>query len=534
MNKYFRVKTLINVLKQYDNIIIYGSGQVSKYIYPYLVQYGVKEKIFCFTQTNECEAEMIDGIPVFQITVLDCRETDCVVLIAASEQYVDAMRKSAYAQGFSDIVSLMDYRTHTEQDFLKSDTFQGYCQLIAEWYIEQYEQRDRLSLIEQLCDSGNRSGKNKDQKLIVVICGSILPRMGDILRALELKGYRMVVLSYGPIASYCRNALNGLNAVIYHCACIEEMLYMALRYTPLVYYFEPSFADCLWARIMFRYKNHFGKVVLTLYDVTNDGYYGATPERLEMEKYALENADGIVWRWYSKEYLEKKGFCFQGKSIQFLDYCSSTDMDWLKVDSKSCVLRLCMAAGCDAHFLKDRECDFNYTRMAKIEEVLEKVGNREDCIFHFYAGNLSEEGRAKCLRFEKQYKNFKFFLNTEYTDLVKKFREYDYACNLYTKGELPPEDCFIDGTTGSSFRNYVRHSFFDYLSAGLPIIATIPQKCLEYLQQYDVVIRMDVSDLDLEYLKQNRQYYADKVKKAVKELDINKHIPKLIDFFNEL
>ena len=212
--------------------------------------------------------------------------------------------------------------------------------------------------------------------------------------------------------------------------------------------------------------------------------------------------------------------------------CSS-DL-WFNVDSKPRVLKLCMSAGCDAHFLKDTKSDVRYTRLAKIDEVLEKIGNREDCIFHFYAGNLNEEGVQKCRRYEKRYKNFKLILNTDYTVLIKKFREYDYACNLYVKGELPPEDYFIDGTTGSSYRNYVRHSFFDYLSAGLPIIATIPQKCLDYLQQYDVVVIMDLSNIDIEYLKENRQYYAEKVKEAVKELDINRHISKLTDFFERI
>lgn len=534
MDKYFRINALINVLKQYNEIVIYGAGKVAQYIYPYLIQHGMKEKIVCFAQTNPCEIENIDGINVLQIANLHCRMTDCVVLVAVSETYVDEIQQSVFHMGFANVISVMDYRIHTDRDFLRLETFEEYCQWIAEWYAEQYEQPDMLSFIESLHDRGKRAWENRDSKLIVVICGSILPRMGDIIRALEGKGFHIIVLSYGTEAAYCRNSFHNTKATVYRCSCIEEMLYMALQFTPSVYYFEPDFADCLWAEILLKNKKYFGKVVLTLYDVTNDGYYGATPERLATEKYALENADGIVWRWYSKEYLEKKGFHFQGKSFHFLDYCSNTDMDWLKSGSVPQILKLCMSAGCDAHFLKDTGRDSDYTRMAKIDEVLGKIGNRGDCIFHFYAGNLSEEGIAKCRKYESQYKNFKLFLNTEYTVLIKKYREYDYACNLYTKGELPPEDCFVDGTTGSSFRNYVRHSFFDYLSAGLPIIATVPQKCLDYLQQYGVVIRMDLSNFDIDYLKENKPHYANKVKEAVKELDINKHISGLIEFFEEI
>lgn len=535
MKKELRIKTMVNSLNQYNRIIIYGTGLVAQYIYPYLVQNGLRNKIFCFTQTNKCELETIDGIPIFSIDTLSCDMAECAVLIATSEKYVDEIRKTVYDRGYKNVFLLTDYYIHTEHDFLKLNTFEEYCQFIAQWYAEQYEKEDTSVLIKQLYDRGNGFSDNKDQKLIIVICGAVMPRTGDIIRALEHKGYRIVMLNYeAEEPSYCRKSLKDTNVTMLHCHCIEEMFYMALQYNPLVYLFEPRFADCMWAKIMLKQKQYFGKIVLTLYDVVNDGHYGMTAGRLETEKYALENADGIMWRWFSKDYLESKGFHFQGKSIQFVDYCSNIDMDWLQVDCEPRVLKFCMAVGCDAHVLEENECDVQYTRMARIGEILEKIGNREDCIFHFYAGKLKKSSIEKCRSYEQRYSNFKLFLNTEYTELIQRYREYDYACNIYIKGEMPPDDSLVDGTTGSSFKNYVRHSFFDYLSAGLPIIATVPQKCLDYLQQYGVVIRMDLSDLDIEYLKKNRQYYGEKVKTAVKELDINKHISKLIDFFKEL
>ena len=160
MDKYFRIKTLIKTLANYDKIIIYGTGQIAQNIYPYLIQYGIKDKIHCFTQTDKCEKEMLEGIPVFQIYELNCNTADCAVLIAASERYVDEIRKTADEQGFIHIISLTDYRIPTDQDFLKLNTFDEYCRSIAQWYAEQYELSDMFSFMKKLYDRGSSAYEN--------------------------------------------------------------------------------------------------------------------------------------------------------------------------------------------------------------------------------------------------------------------------------------------------------------------------------------------------------------------------------------
>ena len=56
----------------------------------------------------------------------------------------------------------------------------------------------------------------------------------------------------------------------------------------------------------------------------------------------------------------------------------------------------------------------------------------------------------------------------------------------------------------------------------------------EYLSPYKIVIKMDLSNLDIDYLKKNRNYYKQEVRKAQKELDINNQIIRLIHFFKEI
>lgn len=87
---------------------------------------------------------------------------------------------------------------------------------------------------------------------------------------------------------------------------------------------------------------------------------------------------------------------------------------------------------------------------------------------------------------------------------------------------------------GSDYFNSIRNTYFDFLSAGLPIITTQGDRLWEYLSLYDIVIKMYLDDLDFEYLRQHKTYYREKVKIARKDLDVDKQIPRLIQFFKEV
>lgn len=541
MNNEFRVNGLCKSLDQFDRIIIYGTGDYAQKIYPFLKKKGLKQKIFCFTQTQNGERESIDSIPVVKIDLVDKSKNNCVVLIAVSEKYSNEVKQTVVSFGYTNIISLVDYRIHTEDEFCSLTTFEEYCDYIADWYIEnRMDGQDKEAVLQRLLKRGKEAGKETNSKLIVIICGHMTVRNNKIVGALKRKGYTVVMLNYhmlNDITCCCLNELEQLNIQRISCYCIEEMLYEALQYDPLVYFFEPRWAECLWAKIMLKNKKSFGKVVLALYDVLNDSLLEQSQRRMDSERYALENADGILWRWFSKDYLEEKGFTFQGKSLQFLDYCSHEcpELDSLELEITPSVIKLCEVSGVADDYIEERTQNPRYLDFAKVGEILEKIGNRPDCIFHFFGSHLKKENIEKCIQYEKKYKNFKFFIGVEHDELLRRLSYYDYGCDFYTNAEWPPDDMPVGGrAVGRIRKNCVRNILFDYLSAGLPIITTTPLKLLEYLQPYDVVVRMNTANIDIDFLKQNRNYYREKVREAREELDIDVQIPRLIDFFNDL
>lgn len=537
---HLRNSVLCNELNRYQKIIIYGTGYFAQKIYPQLIKFNLRKKIVCFTQTEECGLVSIDGIPIINIKKINYNKEECVVLVAVSVLYANEIKRTLLEFEYPHIVSLIDYRVHyqwLETDYRDLTSFEEYYEYIEDWHIRTQKcNKDGRAILQRGWDGKKSTRRKTDDNLVVWICGHLSSRTTKIIGALIRKGYRIVFLSYFDGANpWNLDELQQFNIQIYQCLYIAELLYWALQYNPLVYFFEPFWGNCLWAEIMLKYKKHFGKVVLALYDVMNDGYTGKTEEELATEKYALEHADGIVWRWFSKEYLEEKGFRYQGKSIQFLDYCYHKNEENVSYDLNPFAIKICFLSGYGDEYVEDRAYVTRYTDWARIGEILEKIGNRTDCEFHFYAGALQNNANMeRCEQYVKKYNNFKFFLGTEHKELLKRLKEYDYGCELWTGGETPPDDMPMGNYYGSIFNNSVRNAYFDFLSAGVPVITTQASRMREFLGAEEAIIQMTLSDLDIDYLIEHKQYYKEKVEEKRKEWDIDNQIPKLIRFFQEI
>ncbi len=406
----------------------------------------------------------------------------------------------------------------------------------------QYIWNNRDSLLDFLRKSKvfrknfkRRETVNLDRKTIVFITGNLTPRSVKIISALNKKRYKVIVLGYGKgsIVPLVKKELTGFGVNYFNCSDVVELFYLSLQYKPLLYIFEPAWGDCSWPDLMIRHKKLFGKIVMAVYDTLNDCYVQVSDFQLSTERYCLENADGVIWRFFSKEYLEeKKGFHYKGKSIQFLDYCAGYNID--ENLNKDNGLKLCFIVGSIDYFLESRN-GRNYIEEARIEDILKVIGNREDCVFHIFTGTFRKRDKEICDALEKEYPNFKVFYNLEHDKLIKKISGYDYGCYFYTNGKKIPDMETVNNLLyGSAYVNSISNKHFDYIDAEIPIITTAPFKSCEFFAQYGIVVKMDISNLDFEYLKKNKIFYKENVKKAKKELLIDNQIQRMIDFFQEL
>ena len=170
-------------------------------------------------------------------------------------------------------------------------------------------------------------------------------------------------------------------------------------------------------------------------------------------------------------------------------------------------------------------------------DVLKKIGNRKDCVYRLYVSKISDDGEKIFKSLKEEYVNFEYYIGYSPEQLIESASECDYGCELYMSGRIPSdEECFEKNymRLGGVYEVGATNRHFDFLNAGIPIISVGCKRQDDYLKKYGVLIEMDLNQLDIDYLKENRHMYRENVKKAHSELAISGQIDRLIDFFNDL
>lgn len=534
---------LYSEITRFSKVVIYGAGCYANIAYSFMKNAGLKEVVDSFVVTELKENRDIDGIPVRCVDeIVFGDDEQMVVLLAVSHMYEEEIVQLLQNRGCLYMLKFTDYilQDNDFTEMLRRQSSEQFMESIIEELVwknnlnSAYELDRRREEIRKYIFHRNRTRADRDT--IVFISGDMKPRSTKIISALVRKKYNVIVLEYEYCNELVIKEIKGYNITFSYCENMTDVFCKAIQYNPLVYYYEPVWGDCIGSEIMLRHKDLFGKIVFAPYDILNDGYVQISEKHKLMERYCLENADGVVWRWYSKEFLEKrKRFVYKGKSIHFLDYCMGFELSANR--QKENILKICFVQG-GIYELLDRNSlrnDNIYVEAARIDTILNKIGNVDSCIFHIFIGECNASDREILKGLESEYLNFKVFYGMEYRKLISKISEYDYGCFFWTSGKDIPELESIDNINyGSNFINSEGNRFFDYLDANIPIIATRPKKQCDYLEKLGVLVKMDISNIDLNYLRENKKLYKKNVEKAKPELLIDSQITRLIDFFEEL
>lgn len=539
---YFDLNKLYTVLKNYNNIIIYGTGVYSNTIYPKLCLMGLRERIKAFVETERPKVDSIDGIPIYNIYEIK-HDDNTVILLAVSEKHNNEIASIVEKLGIKNHISLCKYEKKTEEVCadLSDATWEQWKERIIDWYIFSKGKKEEFfnrNLVRNHVDKLETCRAQKNNKQIVFIVGFGSPRIIKIINALCKRGYSIILLTYGSwIHNYEEKAIDKLPVLRKHCETIEELLYQALKFTPQVYYFRPTWGDCSWLTVMLNLKSVYGKIIIDIHDVLKGTYYlDITEKQFEDERKSLENADGIVWRYFAKEYLETKyGYKYNGRSIQFLDCCYGEKRPIKKNNDKK--IKICYVSATIGSFLYKYTKTGNLIHPANFEDIFGVLGNDRRVEYHVFVGILSEEEKIKLDMLEQQYTNFKYFHNVDIETLLNTISGYDYSCQL-SRGELSEDESLYKEYNqiyeSGAYIISATNRYYDYIDAGLPIITNWPKNMCEYLSKYGVFIDMDIETLNIDQLIQEKEKYKENVYMARKELSIDNQIGKLIQFIDDI
>lgn len=551
---FFDLQGLYQRIVNYDKLYIYGVGMYSEKIVPKLYDIGLKEKIAGYVVTNNhILNRQKDGLQICSIDEVETEDVDSIFLIATSSQYEHEIEDRLKSGNYSNYVFLSHYvREDADAYFRFKDTsFNQYCENISMWY--GYKKRKELGEdisegYQKLCIEVRNMLKEKNgifqnKKQIVFIVVALSPRIHKIIGALASKEYEIVILNMDKGGYPYSQYENNKNIMVVQCECIEEVLFEAAKLNPQLFYVRPGWLDSSIANIMLMQKKNYGKIVIDIHDIAK-GCYNLPPERqwlYDIEKEALELADGVVWRYDAEDFLrEKYQYHYQGKTIQFWDYCYNEFI--FNEPEKGGALKLCCidkGAECLNPVNDDMLGENGIFRYANIYDVLGKIGNRCDCEFDLYIGKISDQNLKKLEELKKEYFNLNIIIGYSPQQMIQSISKYDYGCDLYHEGIMPTdEECVEKGYTRlmGTYQVTTSNRYFDFLNAGIPIIVSSygGSRLVKYLKKFGVVADMSLESLDIECLIKNKYLYRKNAKETKKYLAINAQIDRLIKFFNTI
>lgn len=536
------MKLLLDLLKEElikrDHFIIYGTGNYAKEFMTVIHdEEDICNKILAFTVSRPEENTDFYGYPVKKLEKIECDKVkvSIIVTIAQKTKIVELLE----SQGYKDILCLTDFIVDNLKHVRDTYVLLSYpdlCKCILS------ENGLEISEYDAIVNRKNKLN-SYDRRQIVFIEGNYSPRIKKQVNALARKGFYIVLILYGSCAF--ENVENDFlydNIEIRRCERGVQMIYAAMEYNPYVYHFSPDWGNLAWLEVMIRNKENFRPIAVELYDVLNAGYSEPTVDtyQLECERYCLENSDGIVWRWYAKELLEKKGFRFAGSSIHFSDYCSGALMFGKQAavgNRGSNKIRLCMSSG-DISGWDINKTIRGFSYFASLSEIVEKIGNDQGCVLDVYTLEASKEYLDFFEKTKSKYNNIRFIVGKKHSDFLSELSQYDYACEFFTGRSVASDDLKIEigGRTmlGSNLKCCMANRWFDYIDAGLPIITVNPSQTNQIFKQAGALIEMTLDNFDINYLKKHKIDYKKNASDLRNKLLIDNHINELISLFDEL
>ena len=216
---------------------------------------GLREKIAGYIVSKKEVTGYRDGIPIYCIDELKVNAGNSVFLIAVSSRFENDIEKKLSIFGYNNRIRLSFYeRNNRDAYFRFIDTdIEQYIGRIVEWY--EYENTNLINSVEKFHEEmcrrvrcrfeeydSRKIAQNRNQ--IVFIELDQQPRIQKIIGSLISRNYEIVIISMKQYKDYPYAEYNlKVNTLIILCDTIEEILFEAVKFNPLIFYVRPAWLD---------------------------------------------------------------------------------------------------------------------------------------------------------------------------------------------------------------------------------------------------------------------------------------------------
>lgn len=512
-------------VSQYKKVVIYGAGTMAKKVYDGLLKCGISIS-FCVV-TEKCEHYLVKTIPIYSIE--ECKnilkDDETIILLAVSKIYEIEIEDILREQGINRWLCLSSF---VVQDLLQENrnkSLEKHLDEIIEWEIVNIKGDWKTFEIRKKQLELEISTKEINDNKIIFAIGDLTPRVLKIINALQNTKYEIKILFYPntSMRSICKEEFEKSGIIFIECTCIEELIYHIITEHAKIVHMFSKIENTIVSYILIKLRPIMPHLVFEQYDIINGFYYNYPLNWLEEEKFCLENADGLCNRGYELDCLAQKyDYHFKGKVLQFFDYCRNDSLVECEMKFKE-ELSICYAGG----VITEKEYP-NSPIVCWLE--LAKMCKEAQCHLHIYPARWSEDIYAEYIEIEKYNEFFHFHYPVPSDLLSRELSQYDYGIHPIKANFLEQE--IIAYNRKDKIIYGVTNHFYDYLDAGIPIIAVSPTLFAKNFAKKGVLIPWTIEEYNFDYLRKNKKKYKEIVKKVQKELQIKNHIHKLIEFYD--
>lgn len=521
----FRIdlELLTKFFKTSNQVIIYGTDHMALMTMFELSLVNVST--ICFVD-KEPDIRGIFGVPVIPLNNIPFKENlDPIVIITKSFESYESIVSVFRKKGYSKFINLMDHQLVNRQ--MQRRINNQWIMQIARLYAMQSNEKD-LNLQNVFSYFINSISSREEKKAIILIT-NISPRSYKIIKALKYRGFVVdCIFMQGAAGAQDvkQKIIDVVDNSIETGSYLELIVRLMTSRASFVYMFSHAWQLELLAVLSYLIykKEFFPTIIFEQYDV-GKLYTNFANLILDLEKFCVENADIVCDRSFEIDYLiECHNYVLKGTKVRLFDGLDSdVKVNTPTIIKKGSPLKLCYAGGLVNIKIQD---DWGWIDLAKKCED-------NHCHLNVYPApgcwsrpNYKQE-YEEFFEMDRNYKYFHLHDPVPYEKLVNVLSQYDYGIHPMRKIEISSKaDRF--GYYDNFKRIYASSNhFFDYISAGIPIIGHYPERIMKFFKQIGISVDFTIEEYDFDFLKKNLYKYHDKVKMVKENFYVNNLI---IDF----
>ncbi len=371
----------------------------------------------------------------------------------------------------------------------------------------------------QLFDIVCRTNKKQKTNQIVFVVDSPSPRVLKIIKALDKRGYEIIIVcrrKRGFIFSEIKNYAYR----IYFYTTKARALEVCHRYKPLVYHVFCCYRYEVAKGLI---EAEIGKVVFDNYD----GFAGFvvdwkdTKENRKIaaqEKFCLENADGMTCRSFETQYQKREmGYRFKGKRILFLDYCDcDKDVPEYSTDTQ---LSLFYGGG----ITENEDC--LYSTYRKLAIICEKY----KIPFAIYTQNYLQA--PNLIKLSRKMDYFSFNKAIPYSDMKEVVKKFKYCeVILQEKYKEYIRDNKRDATYYAvKYRYGATNKFFDSIEMGIPLLGSGYDLVFNIIKRYGMAyyVTLESFEKEIPAIKKEYKKMHDNIIKNRNKFNVDSNIHRM-------